>query len=451
MSKTNIADVEAMAAKYPDVVALPLAKRLVGPLATLAVACYLVFSFFAFDVSGVLGKARMDMASLYALDAYAHKVHVKYQFKKPEQGYIVSLEGSKRAVYEQHPEWVQTNGADAQIDLGDDGILQISGGIMSYSHPDYAEPLRFAVGDGVPRYLGGELPEWLKLSKTQVNARPTLYTRIWATKSKVEVQRYFNGWENFWFDFDSVLNGMSFGQIWALVFSAERIEPERSNLSLVFSEFWTNAEWQHGEVAYALLQTLVMAVVGTLIGGIVALPLAFAAANNVNPSKLGRFTLRRCFDFLRGVDNLIWSLIFIRAFGLGPLSGTFAIFFTDTGTFGKLFSEAIENADKKQVEGMQATGASPVQKYRFGVFPQILPLFVSQMLYYLESNTRSATVIGALGAGGIGLKLLETMRTRQDWENTTYLIVLIIAVVILMDNMSGWLRRKLIAGGAEGK
>jgi ABC-type proline/glycine betaine transport system permease subunit len=156
--------------------------------------------------------------------------------------------------------------------------------------------------------------------------------------------------------------------------------------------------------------------------------------------------VRRVFDVLRGIDMLIWSLIFIRAFGLGPLTGALAIAFTDTGSLGKLFSEALENVDDKQIEGVHATGASQMQRYRFGVIPQILPVFLSQGLYFLESNVRSATIIGALGAGGIGLMLVETMRTSRDWENTLYIIILTILVVFAMDAMSGWLRRRLIHG-----
>ncbi|SFT88544.1 phosphonate transport system permease protein [Pseudovibrio denitrificans] len=441
-------DAQRLGTLYPGIIEQGWKKRLLGPGLSLLVVVYLVICFFAFGVSGVIEKARGDMAQLFALDAYAHKVHAKYQFKKADQGFVVSLEGNRRSIYKEQPNWIAQSGGQTTIDLGGDGVLRFGDGVVTYAHPSYEQDFIFKVGDGAPQFVSGAAADWLKVSKTQVNARPSLYTRIWLTKSKVEVHRYFVGWENFWFDFDSKLNRLSSGELLSLAFSSDRIDPDVSNLRFMFNEFWTNSEWQHGEVYFALLQTLIMAVVGTLIAGILALPLAFAAAANVNPVKLARTGVRRFFDFLRGVDMLIWSLIFIRAFGLGPLSGIFAIFFTDTGTFGKLFSEAIENADKKQAEGVQATGASPVQKYRFGLFPQILPLFISQMLYYLESNTRSATVIGALGAGGIGLKLIETMRTRQDWENTLYLIFLIIIVVMLMDQLSGWLRRKLIEGQA---
>ena len=109
------------------------------------------------------------------------------------------------------------------------------------------------------------------------------------------------------------------------------------------------------------------------------------------------------FDFVRGVDALIWTVILARAFGPGPLTGALAILVTDTGTFGKIFSEALENVDQKQIEGVQSTGANAPQRYRFGVIPQVTPVLLSQLLYFLESNTRSATVIGAITGGGIGL------------------------------------------------
>ena len=114
-----------------------------------------------------------------------------------------------------------------------------------------------------------------------------------------------------------------------------------------------------------------------------------------------RFGVGRVFDLLRGVDRLIWTIILSRAFGPGPLTGSLAILLTVTGTFGKLFSEALENVDDKQIEGIQSTGAKRLQRYRFGVIPQIMPVLPSQILYYMESNTRSATVVGAIVGGAI--------------------------------------------------
>jgi phosphonate transport system permease protein len=202
--------------------------------------------------------------------------------------------------------------------------------------------------------------------------------------------------------------------------------------------------WHHGLVFFALLETLLMALIGTMLACMVGLPLAFLAARNVTPFGIVRFSLRRLFDFLRGIDVLIWSLIFLRAFGPGLFTGIFAIAFTDTGTMGKLMSEAVENADNKQREGVAATGATRVQQHRFGLVPQILPVFVSQSLYYLESNTRSAVIIGAMGAGGIGLQFLGALQTGSDFENVAYLALLVLLLVIFMDTVSARLRRALI-------
>jgi phosphonate transport system permease protein len=141
---------------------------------------------------------------------------------------------------------------------------------------------------------------------------------------------------------------------------------------------------------------------------------------------------------------LIWALFFTRAFGPGPLAGMSAIFFTDTGTLGKLYAEALENIDDKQREGVKSVGAPPLAVKRFGVLPQVLPVFASQALYFWESNTRSATIIGAVGAGGIGLKLWEAMRTNSDWENVCYMVILILIVVFIFDSVSNFLRSRLM-------
>ncbi len=188
---------------------------------------------------------------------------------------------------------------------------------------------------------------------------------------------------------------------------------------------------------------------------IVALPLAFAAARNFSAVMVLRGAVRRVFDFLRGVDALIWTIILSCAFGHGPMTGALAILITDTGSFGKLFSEVLENVDRKQIEGVASTGAKPLQRYRFGVIPQVMPVLLSQVLYYLESNTRSATIIGAITGGGIGLLLTQAIITQKDWEEVSYYIVLILimvmVMVMVMDTVSGWLRRRLIASDDSGR
>ena len=208
--------------------------------------------------------------------------------------------------------------------------------------------------------------------------------------------------------------------------------------------------WHHADVAWAIFETILMAFLGTFGAAIVALPLAFLAAKNFAPLRSLRFLFRRVFDFQRGVDALIWTILLSRAFGPGPLTGALAILLTDTGSFGKIFSEALENVDKKQIDGVTSTGAKPVQRYRFGVIPQVTPVLLSQVLYFLESNTRSATIIGAITGGGIGLLLTQAMITQKDWEEVTYYIVLVVLMVMAMDSLSGWLRRRLIRGDDGG-
>ncbi|MTI43084.1 phosphonate transport system permease protein [Roseibium hamelinense] len=413
----------------------------------LAIFAYLTYTWFAFGVPELLEKSRPERAVILATDSVAYKVHVVKDIRRDEVE--VAIEGERTATYDptDYPEWVSVNGDQIDVDLGEGYFIEIDGQTARFTVPGYGTILSTAVSNGVETELPpGPVPEWLRDDPRKLDARPTLDRRLQITRTKIEVHNYFGGWENFWFPFNSQLYGMSAGQLYALALSGDRLDPNTSNLWFIVNEFLDNPDWQHGKIMVALFETIMMAVLGTITAAAFGLPLAFLAAKNFTPSIVLRFGIRRLFDFLRGIDMLIWSLIFIRAFGLGPLTGALAIAFTDTGSLGKLFSEALENIDNKQVEGVRATGASQVQRYRFGVIPQILPVFVSQVLYYLESNTRSATVIGALGAGGIGLVLVETMKTSRDWENTSYIIVLTIIVVIMMDQTSGWLRRKLIEG-----
>ena len=256
------------------------------------------------------------------------------------------------------------------------------------------------------------------------------------------MRKRFLGWANFFFDTRSAVFGMSADDVWQTVTAGEQIDPRMPNWQLMFAEFFYNSEWQHLDVYNKLLQTIVMAFVGTLFAAVLAFPLSFVAARNINRNGLVNWLMKRVFDFLRSVDMLIWALFFVRGFGPGPIPGIAAIFFTDTGTLGKLNTEALENIDDRQREGVRSVGASPANVQRYGVVPQVLPVFLSQALYFWESNTRSATIIGAVGAGGIGLKLIEAMRTNQDWENVAYMVLLILAVVFVFDNISTALRSR---------
>ena len=138
------------------------------------------------------------------------------------------------------------------------------------------------------------------------------------------------------------------------------------------------------DLVKAMLETIGMAFLGTLIATVIAFGLGFLGARNVVKLPLLRFPIRRSFDFLRGVDALVWALVYVRAVGLGPLAGVLAIATTDIGILSKLFAEAIENVDTKQVDGVQATGANAVQRMRFGIIPQVLPIMISNALYMFE-------------------------------------------------------------------
>jgi phosphonate transport system permease protein len=193
----------------------------------------------------------------------------------------------------------------------------------------------------------------------------------------------------------------------------------------------------------ALGETLSIALLGTTIGALVALPISLLAARNIVPSGIFRFPVRRFLDSIRGVDTLIWALVWINVVGLGPFAGVLAIAVSDFGAFGKLFSEAIETADRKQVEGIRASGGSVLHEIRFGLMPQVLPVIAGQVLYFIESNTRSATIIGIVGAGGIGLQLAEQIRV-LEWQKVSFLILMILVAVAAIDWISSKLRFAII-------
>lgn len=192
-----------------------------------------------------------------------------------------------------------------------------------------------------------------------------------------------------------------------------------------------------------IAETLSMAFLGTLLAVLAAIPLGFLGARNVLPSWIFRFGLRRFFDGLRGIDQLIWALIFINVVGLSPFAGILAIAVSDTGTLGKLFAEAIENVDPRPMEGVKAAGGRRSQIVRFALWPQVFPVLLSQTLYFFESNTRSATILGIVGAGGIGLQLSDRIRV-NNWDEAAFIIIMILVTVSLIDLASHALRRRLI-------
>lgn len=196
----------------------------------------------------------------------------------------------------------------------------------------------------------------------------------------------------------------------------------------------------------ALGETLAIALLGTILGAVLAFPLGVLAAANVIPNWVFRFGLRRSFDTVRSVDTLVWALIWINVVGLGPFAGVLAIASSDLGAFGKIFAETIEGASTKGVEGVRSTGGNSLHEVRFGLLPEVMPVILGQILYFFESNTRSASIIGIVGAGGIGLHLYEQIRT-VEWQSVCFIVIMILITVAIIDFISTKLRAAIAGRG----
>ena len=177
--------------------------------------------------------------------------------------------------------------------------------------------------------------------------------------------------------------------LWRFGFFSEKFYGSLGRLGTMVDQMFPPTGWdQVPQFGDAILETLAMAFIGSLIGGTLAIPFAFMAAKNMMPIRPIQFSFRRFADILRSADYLIWGLIFVRAIGLGPMAGIMAISIVNTGILIVLYSEAIENIDRKQIDGIRASGGSPLQVIRFGVLPQVLPVLLSNALYMFESNVQ---------------------------------------------------------------
>ncbi|MFC0229418.1 phosphonate ABC transporter, permease protein PhnE [Serratia aquatilis] len=208
------------------------------------------------------------------------------------------------------------------------------------------------------------------------------------------------------------------------------------------------ANWPFIYYFQQIFITLAIVFVGTLTASLLALPLSFFAARNVMSAPWLRpvaGVVRCLLDILRGIDMAIWGLIFVRAVGMGPLAGVLAIVMQDIGLLGKLYAEGHEAVEKSPSRGLTAVGANGLQKHRYGIFTQSFPTFLALSLYQIESNTRSAAVLGFVGAGGIGLVYAENMRL-WNWDVVMFITLLLVVVVMLMDKVSSMLRNKYIVG-----
>lgn len=201
------------------------------------------------------------------------------------------------------------------------------------------------------------------------------------------------------------------------------------------------------EFMQAIAETLAMALLGTLMGAVFAFPLSFLAAKTIMPYRSVQFGTRRFADLLRAFDYLIWALVFVRAIGLGPMAGIMAIAIVETGTFIKLYSEAIENLDRKQIDGIKAAGGNNLEVIRFGVLPQVITNMLSNTLYMFEHNVRSAAILGIVGAGGVGFLLADRLRA-YELQEACLIIILVVLTVYAIDYLSKFLRERFISGGS---
>lgn len=188
--------------------------------------------------------------------------------------------------------------------------------------------------------------------------------------------------------------------------------------------------------------TVQVAIWGTFLAVVCSVPLGLLASSNVAPFWLRR-PVRLFMDAARAVNEMVFALIFISAVGIGPFAGVLALFIHTTGVLAKLFSEAVESIDPRPVEGIRAVGATRVDEAMYGILPQVLPLWTSYTLYRFESNVRSASVVGMVGAGGIGQLLLDAIRG-FDYGRTSAMLLIIIAVVIALDFVSARIRARLV-------
>jgi len=198
-----------------------------------------------------------------------------------------------------------------------------------------------------------------------------------------------------------------------------------------------------GRFMLKAIETFQMAIIGSTLGALIAFPLSFLAARNVMPNKFVYHTVRSIFDIFRGINEIVWGLIVVSMVGLGPFPGVLALSAHVTGALGRYFSEAIETVNPKIIKAIMSTGANKIQIITRGIFPQVKPLFANYILYYLENNFRAATVLGLVGAGGIGMELLTSMRLFRNQEVLTILLIMVIMVTII-DRFSAYIRKKII-------
>ncbi|MGQ9908651.1 MAG: phosphonate ABC transporter, permease protein PhnE [Candidatus Flexifilum sp.] len=203
--------------------------------------------------------------------------------------------------------------------------------------------------------------------------------------------------------------------------------------------------WQIGwlPIISAVFETIQMSIIGTLSAVIMALPLSLLAARNTSPHPIVYQGVRLLLNLLRSIPELVYALLFVAAVGLGPFTGVLALAFGTVGSISRVFSEAIEQIDPAQVNAVRATGANAIQTFIYSVIPQAMPLFISYSIIYFESNVRHATILGYVGAGGVGFLLFKYTGT-SDYDKVLGAALVLVVAVTIIDRFSSWLRQRLI-------
>jgi phosphonate transport system permease protein len=244
---------------------------------------------------------------------------------------------------------------------------------------------------------------------------------IAAIGAEVNLRTFFTYFGNFVSYFDRILTLENGTRVW----------------TDIGEWFWGWRKW-----LWMLGETILISYVGTLSGAILGFSLNFFAAENTSPAPWLRFAVRRVLEFARTVPGIVFALIFVIAFGLGPMAGVLAIAIHSTGALGKQFSEIVENADMKPVEGVRSTGASWISCMRFAVLPQVAAGYASYALLRFEINVREASVMGFVGAGGIGQELVVAIR-KFYYSDVSAILLTIILTVFIIDIGTGWARGRL--------
>lgn len=220
-----------------------------------------------------------------------------------------------------------------------------------------------------------------------------------------------------------------------------RLFTNSAHMQAYFVQF-LNPDWTHlRSYINDMWLTIQIAIWGTFLAVFIAIPMGLASARNIAPIWIQQ-PMRRFTDLLRAIPDLVIGTLFIVSVGLGPIAGVLALALNTGGVLAKLFSEAVEAIDKGPVEGVRATGAAPLHEIVWGVIPQVAPLWTSYALYRFESNSRSATVLGLIGAGGIGQVLFETLNS-FNYNQLSAIVIVIVVAVSLIDLLSQLIRSRL--------